>query len=160
MCSLVDGAAFVHPNTPIAPTTTCTQSFTRCGSRCGSTPGLKGGKLCEQVDPATAGPRAVISEGQRVPAGPWRPEAGGPWAASLPAGAPVLRHVRTLWVSGVKVSCDSWASVLPPSLYHYTSQSEKEECRRSARLIYRGFRVNSRRDARGGHPIIKLSSSV
>ena len=65
--------------------------------------------MCEQVDPATAGPRAVISEGQRVPAGPWRPEAGGPWAASLPAGAPVLRHVRTLWVSGVKVSCDSWA---------------------------------------------------
>ena len=62
---------------------------------------------CPPVDPPThpaaARLRAVISGGLSVPAVSWRREVGGLWAAALPHGSPV-RHVRTLWVGGVRAN--------------------------------------------------------
>ena len=45
-----------------------------------------------EVDPTAAGPRAVISEG------------GGSGQPPCPLTPPFLRHVRTLWVSGVRAN--------------------------------------------------------
>ena len=108
VCSLVDAAGFIHRNS-VGPTTTthiCLHPGVhtlREPLRLNASHSGSRWTRCPQVDPAAAGPRAVISGGLRVPAGSWRPEAGGIWAAPLPAGAPVL-HVRTLWVSGVRAN--------------------------------------------------------
>ena len=52
---------------------------------------------------SAAGGRAVISGGLNIPPSSWQREAGGLWAASLPAGAAV-KHLRTLWVGSVRAN--------------------------------------------------------
>jgi hypothetical protein len=52
---------------------------------------------------ASASASAVISGGLSVSTATWQPEAGGIWAAYLPAGSEV-QHMRTMWVDGVRAN--------------------------------------------------------
>ena len=79
-------------------------------------------------------PAATISGGLPIPPGAWQPASDpstgsvpGLWVATLPAGAPYLRHARTLFVGGVRanrtvVNASALLGRLQCTAHGYTSE--------------------------------------